>query len=368
MGMPMDDEEFLYFQIAASVRRDIYNGIYKTGDTLPSIRSLTNTWQCTNGTAQRAYQRLASEGLVSSHIGKGTRVIGVIPLKQKDTLRQANLINQSEKFLLEMITSSYTSVEVEDAFRVAMDRWRKVSHTQDVSNQQMIRFSGSHDPAVAWMATHFDEISPGFSFLINFSGSLAGLMALSDGKADIAGSHLWDRETESYNIPVLHSLFPGEKLALITLAQRRLGWLITSGNPMNFHSIKDLTNPDIRFVNRHAGSGTRVFLDALLRKNRIDPNSILGYSNQKTNHAEIALEVSEGNADVGMGLESAARAYNLDFIFENLERYDLIVREKVFYSQPIQEMIKWLKNDRYHQILVSLSGYDYQNSGNVIWS
>lgn len=44
------DEEYLYLQIAASIRRDIANGIYKSGDTLPSIRKMMETWHCTIGT------------------------------------------------------------------------------------------------------------------------------------------------------------------------------------------------------------------------------------------------------------------------------------------------------------------------------
>lgn len=364
----MDDEKFQYIQIAASLRRDIFNGLYKTGDNLPSLRSISDVWHCTLGTAQRAYQKLADEGLVTSHIGKGTRVTGMVPVKQEDSLRQASLINQSEKFLIELLTSGYTPVEVEDAFRVAMERWRKVSHSQITSTQQTILFAGSHDPVVAWIATHFNEVSVGYNLNISFSGSLAGLMTLADAKSDIAGSHLWDRETETYNTPMLKTLFPGEKMAMITMANRRMGWLINKGNPKGFHSIQDLTNPDIRFVNRHAGSGTRVYLDALLSKNKIDPEVINGFDNQKANHAEVAMEISEGKADVGLGLEAAARAYGLDFIFENLECYDLIVKEKLFEAEPVQELIAWLKTDRFQQILASMGGYDGKNSGDVRWT
>lgn len=364
----MEDEKYQYIQIAASLRRDIFNGLYKTGDTLPSLRSVSDAWHCTLGTAQRAYQKLAEEGLVTSHIGKGTRVTGMVPIKQADTLRQASLINQSEKFLIELLTSGFTPAEVEDAFRLAMDRWRKVSHSQNTSTQQTILFAGSHDPAVAWIATHFNEISSSYNLNINFSGSLAGLMTMADGKADIAGSHLWDSDTETYNIPILRSLFPGEKMALITMANRRMGWLINRGNPKGFRDIGDLARANIRFINRHAGSGTRVFLDALLSKHQIDPGVITGYDNQKANHAEIALEISEGKADVGLGLEAAANAYGLDFLFENLECYDLIVKEKAFDTQPVQELIVWLKTDRFQQILASMGGYDGRNSGEVRWT
>ena len=362
------DDQYLYQQIADSLRRDIANGMYKPGDTLPSIRSLTETWHCTIGTVQRAFQNLASEGLVTTHIGQGTKVLGPIPYQPADMLRRANLIHQAESFLLEVLTSGYEPAEVEDAFRVALDRWNVISRTQDGKNKKSLRFSGSHDLAVAWLATHFSEFAPGYRLQINFSGSLSGLMSLSEGKSDIVGSHLWDDSTESYNTPFIHSLFPNEKLALITLAYRRIGWLVKPGNPKNFQNIDDLIRPDIRFINRHAGSGTRIYLDSLLKKNRIDASGIQGYTIQKTTHSEIAAAVAADKADVGLGLEAAAKAYGLDFINLNLERYDLVVKSKTFDLVPIQNMILWLKSEPFRVLLDSLGGYEHNESGEVHWT
>lgn len=362
------DEEYLYLQIAASIRSDIANGLYKPGDTLPPIRSLAETWQCTIGTVQRAFQKLASEGLVSTHVGRGAKVIGPVTLLPTDSLRRANLIHRAETFLLEVLTSGYTSDEVESAFRIASNRWKAVSQSQEAVNQKTLRFSGSHDLAIAWLATHFDEISPGYKLLIDFTGSINGLTSLAEGKADIAGSHLWDDESESYNTTFLHILFPGEKLPLITLAQREIGFLVKHGNPEKILSVNDLTRKGLRFVNRQAGSGTRVYLDSLLKKQNIAPSLIRGYSNQRTTHSEIAAEIAEDYADVGIGLKAAAKAYDLDFIFLTLERYDLVVRARFVDEIPIQNMISWLKGEEFHQLLNHLGGYDFKESGEIRWT
>jgi len=362
------DNDYLYLRIAASIRRDIANGMYGAGDTLPSIRSMTETWQCTIGTVQRAIQILASEGLVTTHVGKGTKILSPISYRPIDSLKRANLIHQAETFLLEVLTSSYEPAEVEDAVRIALDRWKMVSRSQELINQNTLRFSGSHDLIVAWMATHFDEIAPEYHLHLKFSGSLSGLMALAEGKTDIVGSHLWDEVTETYNIPHINSLFPSEKLALITLAKRRIGWIVKPGNPKNFQTISDLNRPDIRFVNRHAGSGTRVYLDSLLKKNALDSASILGYSNQKTTHSEIAATIAEDKADVGLGLEAAAKAYDLDFIFLNLERYDLVLKPQIFDQAPIQSMISWLKSEDFRLLLNHLGGYEHSESGDIHWT
>jgi molybdate-binding protein/DNA-binding transcriptional regulator YhcF (GntR family) len=360
------DDEYLYQKIASAIRRDISIGVYQPGDDLPSIRKLKESWHCTIGTIQRALQKLEDEGLVSSHVGQKSKVVATINIHPADSLRRANLVHRAETFLLDMITSGYSPTETEDSFRLALERWRNVSQSQNVVNQEILRFAGSHDLAVAWMATHFDEISPGCRIHLNFSGSLSGLMSLAEGKADFAGSHLWDADTNTYNMPFIKKLFPGEGLALLTLASRRIGWFVKPGNPKGFTSINDLMRKDIRFVNRNSGSGIRVYLDSKLKSNGSKPNDIIGYANQKMTHTDIAIEIIDDRADVGLGMEAAAKANNLDFLFENLERYDLVMKEELLEDTSIKNLITWLRSKEFHQQLKRLGGYESKESGNIL--
>ena len=362
------EENYLYIKIADSIRRDIACGNYRQGDALPSIRSLAKAWQCTIGTVQRAIQELVAEGFVSSHVGRRNRVIGTIPSPGEDSLRRASLIHRAETFLLEMMTSGYSLDETEDAFRIAVSRWQSISQHRPGSKFKTLHFSGSHDLVTAWIATHFSEIAPGYSMQVNFVGSLSGLTALKENKADIAGTHLWDVNTGEYNIPYLHRLFPDQSLAMITLAQRRIGFIVKKGNPKSIHGIDDLARPQVRFVNRQEGSGTRVLLDSLLQNRGIDGRLINGYPVQKTTHSEIAYEVAEDHADVGIGLEAAARSYGLDFEFLTLERYDLVVRPATYELPAIQKMIQWLQGVEFRTLLNRLGGYEYPESGRVSWT
>ncbi len=361
------DEDFLYLRIAESIRRDINDGNYKPGDPLPSIRSIADTWNCTNGTVQRALRELEAAGLVTTHVGKRTRVIGAPQLAPADTLQRANLIHRAETFLLQSMTAGYTPLDVEDAFRVALNRWRSAVQPQTRLSANTLRFSGSHDLAVAWMATHFGEIAPGYSLKLNFTGSLSGLKNLQINECDIAGTHLWDEQSETYNSPFIQQILPGEKIALITLAQRRLGFMLKPGNPKQIHGIEDLAKPGIRFVNRQPGSGTRVFLDAQLEKSSIDPARIAGYSDERSTHSEVAAEVAQSRADTGIGLEAAARAYELDFILLTTESYDLAVKESTYRLAPIQRLIDWLKGEEFRILLNRMGGYESMESGIVRW-
>lgn len=362
------DEKYLYLKIADSLRRDIASGSYKQGDLLQSIRTLAELWQCTNGTIQRAIRELESEGLVAAHIGKRTRVTGGSIAGPGESLQRATLIHQAEKFILESVAAGFSTSEIEDAFRKALYRWRSVDLAATPKPHRALRFSGSHDLAIAWLATHFNEIAPGYTLHVKFSGSLPGLTAIREGDTDVAGAHLLDESTGTYNLPAIQEMMPSEKMALITLAHRRIGFMVKPGNPKNISGVQDLTKTDIRFINRQKGSGTRVLLDSLLRDNSVDPTQIAGYDEEVTTHSEVATAVSESRADAGIGLEAAARAYGLEFIFITLERYDLVVRGADAALPPYKRVIEFLKSGDFRQLLQRLEGYDSRESGLIRWS
>ena len=361
------EEVYLYRQIADAVRRQILHAELKPGDRLPPLRVMMARWNCTIGTVQRAYQELARQGLVVSRAGQGTRVVENLPAQDETPLRRAGLIHRAETFLLEVLIAGYSPVDVEEAVRQALDRWRVVSQTTTAPAAETLRFAGSHDLAVARLATHFDEIAPGYILQLHFTGSLGGLIALSEGKADLAGCHLWDEETDTYNIPFVRRLLPGQRVALVTLAQRQLGLIVPPGNPANVQGLADLVRPELRFVNRQPGSGTRVWLDAMLRRQGIPSSQIEGYADERMTHSEIANAIAEGQAGVGLGLEGAARPYGLAFIPLIQEQYDLVIPAQHFNAPPLQALISWISRPESRERISSLAGYKTTSTGKVTW-
>lgn len=358
---------YLYRQIADSIRRQILQGDLVAGERLPSVREMTKRWNCTIGTIQRAYQELAIQGLLISRPGQGTRIVDQIPPNHQTPLRRAALIHRAEAFLLETLTAGHTPTEVEEAVRQALERWRVVSNSSIATERKSIRFSGSHDLAVAWLATHFEDIAPDFSLLLKFSGSIGGLIALAENNADVAGCHLWDVETDSYNVAYVKRILPAKRLALLTLAHRRIGMFTAPGNPFNLHELSDLTKPGVRFVNRQVGSGTRVWLDATLGKLGIDCNAILGYSDEKMTHSDVAGAVASGEADAGLGLEASARMYGLDFIMLTLERYDIVIPGENYDRPPMPQLISFLSGEIGKQAIATLGGYLVYETGKITW-
>ena len=364
------DSDHLYQQIAETLRRQILNAELKPGDRLPSVREIAEQWQCTVGTAQRAYQELAQAGLITSRAGQGTHVVEHPPTQGETPLRRAALIHKAEAFLLETLTSGHQLDEIESALRMAMDRWRSLA-TQPANQPEpaarMLRFNGSHDLMLTWLAAHFPEIAPGYKLSLQFSGSLGGLIALAEGSADLAGCHLWDAETGEYNAPFVRRLLPGKRLALVTLAHRRSGFILPEGNPLGLKALPDLLRPGLRFANRNEGSGTRVWLDAQLHALALDPASIVGYTQGLPTHSAVAQAVAEARADAGLGLQAAAISYGLDFIPLLLDRYDLIIPAPTLDTSPFQSLLAWLRTPTARSEIEKLGGYETGETGKIHW-
>ena len=361
------DDLHLYQQIVVSIRQDIQSGLYKPGDRLPSVRQMTTRWGCTSATVHRAYQELARQGLVTSHVGQGTKVTQKSSSQDQLPLRRAMLLNQIEANLLEIMTAGYSPDEVEQATHMALDRWRTVKNNAADGPTDILRFVGSHDPAITVIAAQAPRISPGLIMQLTFTGSLGGLIALAEKGADIAGCHLWDEESNTYNKPFIRRLFPGQKMAVITLALRRLGLIVPPGNPYRIEGLKDLTQPGVRFINRQSGSGTRVWLDAQLKSQGVDPNKIIGYQDERMTHSEVASEIAHGRVNAGLGVQTTALSFGLDFVLLTTERYELVIPNEKWKLPALQSLVRWLSTTPAKSAISNLGGYYVGETGRVDW-
>ncbi len=362
----MKDKRPLYLEIAESIRQDLLQGRVRPGDALPTVREMAERWGCTPGTVQQAYKELARQGIAVSRPGQGTR-IGSRPVEAADDtpLRRATVAHQAETFLLEMLSAGYTVEEIESGFRASLDRWRAVTAEAPSRTAGVLRFAGSHDPAVSLLAARFGEIC-GCTLQIVYPGSLGGLIALAEGAADLAGSHLWDEESDSYNETFVRRLLPGQRVALLTLAHRTLG-LLTRADHAAVTRLADLAQPGLRFINRQRGAGTRVWLDAQLRRAGIDLAAIVGYDSEVNTHAEVARAVAEDEADVGLAIATAAIAYGLRFVRLTTEPYDLVIPEESWDQPSVKALADWLRTDDARRAIAGLGGYDTELTGAIRW-
>ena len=195
------------------------------------------------------------------------------------------------------------------------------------------------------------------------AGSLDGLVNLRQGLCQISGSHLLDA-TGEYNTPFIRHLFPDRDVDIVTLAYRTQGLMLASGNPKNIKKIADIAKPSVRFVNRNAGSGTRLWFDAELKRLKIPIDKVSGYDKGVSTHSEAASLISANKADVSLGLQAAAYKHGLDFIPLFEERYDLVLpREN---KKTLTPFLDYLQTATFRTELNTLTGYNTSHSGEQI--
>jgi putative molybdopterin biosynthesis protein len=188
-----------------------------------------------------------------------------------------------------------------------------------------------------------------------FVGSSGGFKAIARGEADLAGVHAFDPETMEYNLPFMRKFSIEDKAILIRGYRRIQGLIVARGNPKGIKGIRDiLERRDIVMMNRNKGSGTRILLDYLLKEEAermgMDISeaikNIRGYWNEAKSHNAVAIAIKNGVADVGIGIKTVARLYNLDFIPIAEENYDFLIRRSSMRKGAVEEFLRILREFR----------------------
>lgn len=227
--------------------------------------------------------------------------------------------------------------------------------------------TGSHDITLDLLGSRLATIQPGRTLSTSNVGSLGGIMAIKRREAHLAGVHLMDEETGEYNVSYVRRFLPGQRAVLCHLARRQQGFLVASGNPKGITSFRDLARPDVAFVNRQRGAGTRILLDYYLKREGVDPASINGYGREEFTHLAVAASVAAGSADVGLGILAAARALGLDFVPVAYEEFELLALEEEYRSEKVQRVIEILRTPGFRAEVEALGGYDASDTGRETW-
>ncbi len=228
------------------------------------------------------------------------------------------------------------------------------------SARPVIVFSGSHDLAVDRLAA---ELAPHVDVLTLPVGSLNGLANLRLGLGHLAGCHLLDPQGE-YNLSFIRSLFPDRAVHVVTLAHRVQGLMLRPGNPKHIRSLADLARPDVTFLNRNPGSGTRLWLDRELALVGISATAIRGYEHHVNTHTACARAVVGGEADAALGLQASATNEGLGFLPLFYERYDLVIPDDQL--PVVQPLIDTLVTGAFRSWTTGLAGYELAHAGEEI--
>ncbi|MHA1331742.1 MAG: molybdopterin biosynthesis protein [Candidatus Hodarchaeales archaeon] len=225
-----------------------------------------------------------------------------------------------------------------------------------------IVFVGSHDYVIDQLFHEFRLKFPRFHVKQIYTGSTGGFTAMSNSACDIAGVHLLDPETSTYNNTFIDKWQLRDKITLVKGYQRRQGLYVAKGNPKNITGLKDLFRDDIEFLNRNKGSGTRILLDILLENLRqqkfstedsinIPKEQINGYQAVAYSHSATASAVARGKVDVSIGIEQFARIFGTEFIPLAIEEYDLLITNKSLEKPAMKELLKIFKSEAFQSVI-----------------
>jgi putative molybdopterin biosynthesis protein len=69
---------------------------------------------------------------------------------------------------------------------------------------------------------------------------------------------------------------------------------------------------------------------------------------------------------VGLGIQAAARALELDFIPVVTEQYNLVIPGRFFKEFGIQVLLETIRTDRFKQRVEALGGYHTEETGKIL--
>ncbi len=225
---------------------------------------------------------------------------------------------------------------------------------------------GSHDPLLDEVADILRLKDSKVEVSSSHVGSMGGIIAIKNKEAHMGAIHLLDINSGEYNKSYVRTYFPDKGAVLIRGVGRAQGLMVKKGNPENIKGLKEIAEKKLSYINRQRGSGTRVLLDYLLKKEGISFKSIYGYSREEYTHTAVAAAVAANSAQAGLGILSAAKIYELDFIPLYSEQYDFLVAGSALSDEKVKSFIEVLKSDIFKQRLEKMGGYTFEGIGQII--
>ncbi len=328
------------FSLVRGIR--LLTAVQNVGNLAAATRNLGMSYRSAWGLIQSLEQELGGPVVIMTK-GKGSELTH---LGERLVWAQKLIHARFDPLLESMAT------EVEAEIRQAV-----------LKSRQGLKMFASHGFAIAALNPNLLAQDPPVE--LSFRGSLEAVSALARGTCDIAGFHIPVGPLEQ---PVFAHFahFFKEDHRLVQIATRRQGIMVAKGNPRSVWTLADLQRPELVFVNRQLGSGTRLILDLLLEQENLSSAPIRGFDNVELTHAAVAAYIASGKADAGLGVEAAARQFGLDFVPLVSERYFFLCDQAILQHPQFAPIVSLLQTNEFKSKVNALSGYGAEQTGQIL--
>ncbi len=210
---------------------------------------------------------------------------------------------------------------------------------------------GSHDPLLEWALRE-----SGCGIASFFDGSFDGLKRYEAGEGIAAGLHIFDPESNDWNIATIKDMLSRADYILMEWAKRQRGLVVAQTQIAHIRTINDLQGCTV--VPRQAGAGSQRLLDHLLQNSDIDVGDMRFTSAERTENDAI-LPLLNNTADATLGLQSVAEQYQLGFVPLIMERFDLLINRREWFEPGWQRLIAFCHTDSFQKKCQNTPGYDF---------
>ena len=240
-----------------------------------------------------------------------------------------------------------------------------VSRITTSPRQGSFRIMGMGHAADA-IASYLDGFGIGVSR--EYRTGYASLIALYMGQVDAAITCLWDRATDTCNLPYIQRLAPGMPCVVMTLGRQSYGFVVKKGNPKEIRDWPDLLKDGVILGNRDPGSTPRILLDEHLIAMEAIPEHLIGY--QHPLHSELSLGgfVSRDVGDVGIGTEQLFHMIGgLDYLPLQEVEITLVIRKAAETKRVIPLLRQIVQSDDFRYRLDAIPGMQSIGAGQIIY-
>ena len=222
--------------------------------------------------------------------------------------------------------------------------------------------AGSHDPLLEWALR---ESGSGIATLA--VGSEAGFQRFIAGDAIAASVHLHalDDIDADANIAAMADRGDVQDAVMVGFCRREQGFLVAPGNPLKLHSIDDVIAKRARIAMRPKGAGAQLLLLALLHKVKQSVDALVTAAPLCPTGPDIAQAIRAGRADIGVATRAVADTAGLGFVSIVWEPFDLAMRQRDYFRQSLQLLLKFLHSDELKARAQEMGGYDLSETGKV---